>query len=600
MKFNIITRCSRLQNLDIIKHTIFNKKYNIDWHIIFDTTTLKDIPAELLNELQNKNTFFYFVKGDGNDYLYPQAGNIIKKLEGWAVFIDDDTIMHDEYYDEISKLIDQHKTHQIFIVSQQVDGRDFTGLDIREATPENTCYQGVDIAQITFNCDVFNHYEFTGHHSADGFLIEKIYDKNSEWFYWYNKVLCYYNQLEKKSKPKLPKILLISDKCPSEFKSKVWYDYEDDNLDALCLPNDNNINQIIHLHNPDSIVCVSDDWTNFPNLASQPLQIRNKWITIPELNDWSGESAYQCAMTTMLNNDTSQLISYFTPVYNTGKVLYRTYESLKKQTYNNWEWVLVNDSTDGGKSLKIAEDIASQDSRVKVYDFREKSKGIIGEVKYRAASLCRGYILAELDHDDYLTSNCTELLFNASQKHPEVGFFYTDSAEINENHESLHYGPGFAFGYGRYESVHVDGITYDSCISPNINPKTIRHIVGVPNHVRAWRRDVYHQIGGHNRYLSVADDYELIIRTFLNTIMMRIPTLGYLQFIHSTNTTDVSRKDIQRRVRTIMYHYNDRIANRFEELGVEDYVYKENKDYPLNVESRFDDQENYVNLTYKI
>jgi hypothetical protein len=82
--------------------------------------------------------------------------------------------------------------------------------------------------------------------------------------------------------------------------------------------------------------------------------------------------------------------------------------------------------------------------------------------------------------------------------------------------------------------------------------------------------------------------------------MMRIPTLGYLQFIHSTNTTDVSRKDIQRRVRTIMYHYNDRIANRFEELGVEDYVYKENKDYPLNVESRFDDQENYVNLTYKI
>jgi glycosyltransferase involved in cell wall biosynthesis len=305
-------------------------------------------------------------------------------------------------------------------------------------------------------------------------------------------------------------------------------------------------------------------------------------------------------MENILKNDNSQLISYFTPAYNTKEVLYRTYKSLKEQTYNNWEWVIVNDSTDGGKTLKIAEDIAKNDPRVKVYDFREKSKGIIGEVKYRAASLCRGYILAELDHDDYLTSDCTELLYKASQEHPEIGFFYTDSAEINDNYESLCYDPGFALGYGKYENVESDGMKYDSCISPNINPKTIRHIVGVPNHIRAWRKEVYYQIGGHNRGLSVADDYELIVRTFLHTIMMRIPKLGYLQFMHSSNTTDVSRKDIQRRVRTIMYYYNDKIAERFKELGVEDYVYNENPNSPLSVESRFGDQENYVNKIYKL
>jgi glycosyltransferase involved in cell wall biosynthesis len=599
MKFNIITRCSRLQNLNRIKHTIFDKKYDIDWHIIFDTTTLKDISAELLNNLQNENTFFHFVKGDGTDYLYPQSGNLIKKLQGWAVFIDDDTIMHHDYYNEVSKLIEENKNNQIFVVSQKVEGRDFTGLDIREASPENTRYQGVDIAQLTFNCDIFNHYEFTGHYSADGFLIDKIYADHPEWFYWYNEVLCYYNHLEKKPQPRVPKILLISDKHV-DLKSKTWFDYEDDSLDVLTVGSDYAIQEKLAYAKPDAIVCVSDDWKNFPNLASQPLQFRNKWITIPELNDWSGESAYHCAMTTMLNNDNSQLISYFTPVYNTKETLYRTYESLKNQTYNNWEWVLVNDSTDGGKSLKIAEDIAKKDPRVKIYDFREKSKGVIGEVKYRAASLCRGYILAELDHDDYLTPDCTELLYNASQQHPEVGFFYTDSAEINDNWESLHYAPGFALGYGKYEDAWINDKKYDSCVSPNINPKTIRHIVGVPNHVRAWRRDVYHQIGGHNRDLSVADDYELIIRTFLNTIMMRIPKLGYLQFIHSTNTTDLSRKDIQRRVRTIMYHYNDQIAKRFEELGVEDYVYNENKQYPLDVTSRFGKDENYVNKIYQL
>ena len=600
MKFNIITRCSRLQNLPIIKNNIFKSGYDIDWHLIFDTTTLKDIPAELLNELQNENTFFHFVQGNGTDYLYPQSGEIISKLKGYAVFVDDDSIMHPEYYDSISYIIKNFPFGKIFITSQQVDGRDFTGLDIRIASAENTRYQGVDIAQITFDCGIFKQYNFTGHHSADGFLIEKIYKEQPDWFIWDNKVLSYYNYLEKRPSAKLPKILLINKGPQVELKSYIAADYEDDSLHTLQIPDDTNIEKEIVSFKPDAIVSVSDDWRNFPNLANQPAQIRNKWITIPELNNWSGESAYHCAMENILRNDNSKLISFFTPIYNTGNKLHRTYNSLQNQNYNNWEWVIVNDSSDGGKTLKIAEEIAKNDPRVKVYDFREKSGGIIGETKYRAAGLCNGYILAELDHDDYLSPDCAELLFNASQKHPEIGFFYTDSAEINDDWESLHYAPGFAFGYGKYKDDWVGDKKYDSCISPNINPKTIRHIVGVPNHVRAWRRDVYHQIGGHNRNLAIADDYELIVRTFLHTEMMHIPKLCYLQFIHSSNSHDLSRRDIQRRVRTIMYHYNERIAERFKELGVEDYVYNENPNMPLNVESRFGDQENYVNKIYKL
>jgi hypothetical protein len=106
--------------------------------------------------------------------------------------------MHPEYYDGISYIIKNFPFGKIFITSQQVDGRDFTGLDIRVASAENTRYQGVDIAQITFDCGVFKQYNFTGHHSADGFLIEKIYNENPDWFIWDNKILSYYNFLEKK------------------------------------------------------------------------------------------------------------------------------------------------------------------------------------------------------------------------------------------------------------------------------------------------------------------------------------------------------------------------------------------------------------------
>ena len=82
----------------------------------------------------------------------------------------------------------------------------------------------------------------------------------------------------------------------------------------------------------------------------------------------------------------------------------------------------------------------------------------------------------------------------------------------------------------------------------------------------------------------------------------KIPKIGYIQFIYNDhtgqNTHDLSRADIQRRVRSIMYHYNERIAKRFEELGVEDWAYKENPYNPLWTESRFGEEEKYVNYIY--
>ena len=54
----------------------------------------------------------------------------------------------------------------------------------------------------------------------------------------------------------------------------------------------------------------------------------------------------------------------------------------------------------------------------------------------------------------------------------------------------------------------------------------------------------------------------------------------------ATNRHYISRGDIQRRVKTIMYNYNERIQERFKELGVDDWAYNENPDDPLSVESR--------------
>jgi glycosyltransferase involved in cell wall biosynthesis len=404
-----------------------------------------------------------------------------------------------------------------------------------------------------------------------------------------------------KKKTKVPRVLYIGDDKP-ELKSIQSETYEDTSLEVKYLKNDIDVNKVIANFKPDSIITIGESDNQYKNLFTNTFEVRKKWIHLSKSDEDTGTFGYNCAMTQILKQDNSKLISYFTPTYNTGVRLYETYQSLLNQTYQNWEWVIVDDSNDDGKTLQISKNIASLDHRVKVYSFEEKSGNIIGESKYRAATLCRGFILAELDHDDLLTQKCTEYLINASQKFPDAGFFYTDSAEINQYWQSQTYGEPFALWYGKYRKYNYNGYMWDVAIQPNINPKTIRHIVGVPNHVRAWRRDVYFQIGGHNRDLSIADDYELIVRTFLHTKMCKIAELGYIQFIHDSgdaqNSHDIARADIQRRVKTIREHYNDDIANRFEELGVEDYPYKLNKMDTLDVKSRFGTDENYVNYIY--
>jgi hypothetical protein len=154
------------------------------------------------------------------------------------------------------------------------------------------------------------------------------------------------------------------------------------------------------------------------------------------------------------------------------------------------------------------------------------------------------------------------------------------------------YPDGFSFGYGRYETQIHNGREVSVAITSPINPKTIRHIVGVPNHVRAWRRSFYHSIGGHNRRLAIADDYELVVRSFLNTEFCHIKALGYDQKIYNNqsgqNTHNATRGYIQRRVRTIMYFYNELISKRFKEVGYNDWAYESNENNPLIVESIFD------------
>ena len=65
MVLHVITRCTKTSNLLKIKQSIetsIEDGYDIFWHIIFDTSILKDIDAELLQKLKAKGALFIIIK----------------------------------------------------------------------------------------------------------------------------------------------------------------------------------------------------------------------------------------------------------------------------------------------------------------------------------------------------------------------------------------------------------------------------------------------------------------------------------------------------------------------------------------------------------
>ena len=96
----------------------------------------------------------------------------------------------------------------------------------------------------------------------------------------------------------------------------------------------------------------------------------------------------------------------------------------------------------------------------------------------------------------------------------------------------------FNWGYAGHSWENHEGNDYLVHHYQEINPKTIRFNIGMPNHLVAWRRDVYNKVRGHNRNISVADDFELIVKTFLETKFIHIKKMLYLQYNNRNSTVD--------------------------------------------------------------
>lgn len=100
------------------------------------------------------------------------------------------------------------------------------------------------------------------------------------------------------------------------------------------------------------------------------------------------------------------MVSIITPVYNSARWLIPTIESVIRQTYADWEMILVDDgSTD--ESLEIIKRFSAEDPRIR---FKEVEHRGVAAIRNLGLALARGNHIFFLDSDDIIPEYSIEYL----------------------------------------------------------------------------------------------------------------------------------------------------------------------------------------------
>jgi glycosyltransferase involved in cell wall biosynthesis len=102
------------------------------------------------------------------------------------------------------------------------------------------------------------------------------------------------------------------------------------------------------------------------------------------------------------------LISITTPVYNSRSTIKRTFDSVEKQTFRNFEYIIVNDGS-----------IENYDEYVYTCNVHKKRKWGVHTARNRAIKEVRGKFNLGLDSDDELTSDALEKMLAAWEQIPK-------------------------------------------------------------------------------------------------------------------------------------------------------------------------------------
>ena len=179
--------------------------------------------------------------------------------------------------------------------------------------------------------------------------------------------------------------------------------------------------------------------------------------------------------------------SIVTPVYNPpADALLECIESMKNQSFTDWEWCVVDDRSTHKYVQTILQRAMASDSRIRVA-LRSTNGGIV-DASQDGLDMATGEFVGLLDHDDTLDSEALAKVAATLLANPDADYVYTDEDKINS-----------------------DGQHYDSFRKPPFDQSRLRG-QNYCCHFSVFRNTLLDDIGGFRRGFDGSQDYDLILR----------------------------------------------------------------------------------------
>ena len=208
------------------------------------------------------------------------------------------------------------------------------------------------------------------------------------------------------------------------------------------------------------------------------------------------------------------LVSVMLPVYNAECYVAEAIESILNQTYNNFEFIIVND----GSSDRSEEVILSiSDERIRYYR-NEVNLGLIGTLN-KSISLSSGKYLARMDNDDICLPERLAKQVAFLESHPEVGVLGTAFYNIDK--------AGEIFSETAFPSQH-NLLCWSLCFfSPLAHPTVM------------MRRELVQSEGGYKAGIVHCEDYDFWYRLSSKTKLSNLPDVLFKLRKHEMNSSSL-------------------------------------------------------------
>ena len=238
-----------------------------------------------------------------------------------------------------------------------------------------------------------------------------------------------------------------------------------------------------------------------------------------------------------MKNNQKPIISVVMPVYNAGGFLVEAIESILRQSYHRFEFIIVDDaSTDG--SWRIMNRYAKRDSRIQIY--RNQTNQGVSKSMRKALSHVTTKFVARMDGDDIADSHRLEKQLKYLRKNKETIAVGGQCIVIDEK--------GRRVGMKNFPLSFEDIQAYIFTFIPVQQPTLMIALKRLPEHVILYEN-------GYN----TAEEVELLFKLFSYGKVENMPDVLLKYRVHSQNTSFANIKQtflltLLSRIKAVAYY----------------------------------------------